>query len=118
MFAIELETLAMRAFTDLNALPDRWSAPSVDIWIVWGRALLSGIVWTDAVCGRVMPMTQTVGELAPARNDLGRSTGFMIYKWKAGGFFGRSGYVGIVNATVIADAGSVASEGDTHPFGL
>ena len=54
VFAVELEMLAMRAFADLNPsvcswfmidlLPDRWSATSVDIWIVWSRALLSGIL--------------------------------------------------------------------------
>ena len=35
----------------IGLLPDRWSAPSVDICIVWSRAFLSGILWTDAVCG-------------------------------------------------------------------
>ena len=56
VFAAELETLALRPFGDLRPfgervcswsviglMPDRWSVPSVDIWIVWSRELLSGI---------------------------------------------------------------------------
>ena len=60
-------------------VPDRWSAPSVDIWIVWSLALLSGILWTDAVCGRAMPRTRTVGEPAPFRIGLSRPIGLMMW---------------------------------------
>ena len=40
----------------------------------WSRELLSGILWIDAVCGRVMQSSQTVGETNPFRNGPFRST--------------------------------------------
>ena len=85
VFAIELETLAGRAFADVNASvrlqlvridssPDKQSAPSIDISIVWGQILLCRTLWTVAACGRVMPRSRTVGEVARSRNFLGQFT--------------------------------------------
>ena len=49
----------------IDLLLDKWSTPSVNIWMAWSRALLSEILWTDAVFGRAMPRIRTVGEPPP-----------------------------------------------------
>ena len=81
IFAVELEKLAMRAFGDLSQLArlrlvrDRliYSRKSelyfIDIWIAWRRRLLYRISSTDAVCGRVMRSSWTIGETAPPRDS-------------------------------------------------
>ena len=57
VFAMELETLARRAFADVNV--------SVRFQLVRDRFI---------ACGRVMPKTWAVGMLATSRNVLGRPT--------------------------------------------
>ena len=85
VFAVELETLAWRVFADVNAsvhlqlVRHRFIAGQAECSLrrhldSWGRTLLFGTLWTVAACGRVMPKTQTVGEVATSRNVLGRST--------------------------------------------
>ena len=101
-------TLAMWAFADLNAsarlqlVRDIFIAGQMEcslrrhLYSVGPGTPIRDIVNRCRVW-RVMQKTRTVGKLRPARNDLGR--------------------VGFVNATVIADAGSVIFEGDCLPFG-
>ena len=61
-FAIELETLARKAFVDMDAsvrlqlvreLLVKETAPYVDIWIVWAQTLLLQRLLTDAASGKV-----------------------------------------------------------------
>ena len=85
VFAIELETLARRAFADVNA--------SLRLQLVWdrfiagqtecslrrhldsvGRTFIFETLWIVAACGRVMPRSRTGGEMARSRNLLGRFT--------------------------------------------
>ena len=87
MFAIELETLAMRAFADLNAsahmqlVRDRFIAGQMECCLhrhldsVGSGTPIRDIVDRSRVWER---RTRTVGELAPAWNELGRSTGLMM----------------------------------------
>ena len=130
VFAIELETLARRVFADVNAsarlqlVRDRFIAgqmecslrrhldsvgPDIPIRDIVDRCR----VWenhaedTDSwrVCHspeRPRAVCRVVDENIDSRPEVA---------------FGRFGCVGIVNATVIADAGSVATT-DSHPFGL
>ena len=58
----------------IDSSPDKLSALSVDISIVWGLILLCRTLWTVAACGKVMPRSRTVGEVARSRNFLGRFT--------------------------------------------
>ena len=84
VFAMELETLAWRAFADVNAsvrlqlVRDRFIAGQAECSL---RRHLDSVgpdtpilLWTVAVCGRVMPRSRTVGEVARSRNILGRFT--------------------------------------------
>ena len=85
VFAIDLETLARRAFVDVDAsvglqlvqdsLMYRRSFPSVDIWSEWGQTLLLRTLWTDAKFGRVMWKTRASGKLAANRTSSGSLPG-------------------------------------------
>ena len=97
VFAVELETLAMRAFGDLSSLArlqlvrDRFIARQMECSlrrhldsVSW--ALLFGILWTDAVCGRAMLRTQTVGEPTPFRIGVSRPIGLTMWGRKVARF--------------------------------
>ena len=84
VFAIELETLARRAFADVNAsiqlqlVRDRFIAGQAECALrrhldSIGPDTLMRTLGTVAACGRVMPRPRTVGEVAKTRNIAGGS---------------------------------------------
>ena len=85
VFALELVTLARRAFTDVNAsvrlqlVRDRYIAGQAECSLcrhldsVGPDTPMQDIV-DNAACGRVMPRTQTLGEVARSWDILGRVT--------------------------------------------
>ena len=91
VFAIELETLAGRAFADVNAsvhlqlVQDRFIAGQAECSLrrhldsVGPDTPIREIVDRCCVCGSVMPKIQTAGELATARNVPRRSTRWMCW---------------------------------------
>ena len=82
MFAVELETLAMRAFGDLSStarlqlVRDRFIAGQTE-WSLHRH--LDSVEPGTPISRRAMPKTRTVGEPAPFRIGLSRPIGLTMW---------------------------------------